>query len=293
MNHATRLKRLDLSNLNIEEATYRRLQGLTSEEWIDADHFDLQTITCLATVLYRFRRDQLFRIARALRATRYKNAWPTLAADKQTLVPAIAAHVYSKFYRRIHKRAKPESVAKREKDSWGKIVWQQEKPAGIKGMEDAESVTRKEARKAKALEQKMRMMIETFGASTVEAVHEYTTEGKKEHDMAAKTKKKAAKKTAKKAAKKTKKKATAKTPAKPKAGKKKSGLDYAAEALRRSNVPLNTKTIAERAIKAGWGTEGKTPHATLYAAIIREIKNKNGDARFRKAGVGIFESTER
>ncbi|NUQ48226.1 MAG: hypothetical protein HUU22_19600, partial [Phycisphaerae bacterium] len=34
---------------------------------------------------------------------------------------------------------------------------------------------------------------------------------------------------------------------------------------------------------------GKTPHATLYAAILREIGDKGGEARFRKADRGLFE----
>ncbi len=285
MNYANRLRNLDLTNLDLEESTYRRLQSLESADWIEEKHFDLETITRLTAVLERFRRDQLFRIARALRAVRYKNAWPTLAADKETLAIAIASHVYSKFYRRIHKRAKPESVTQREKDSWGKIAWQQAKPNGIKGIEDKQTAAHREERKAKSLEQKRKRMIEEHGASTVEAVHGYTNEGQKEIEMAAKKKKKAAKKTAKKATKKPAAKATAtKT-------KKKSGLDHAADVLRRSSKPLNAKMIAERAIKAGWETNGATPHATLYAAIIREIAAKNGESRFRKPAAGVFEST--
>lgn len=289
MNHANRLKHLDLANLSTEEGTFRRLQELASTDWLDAKHFNVQAATCLSTVLQRFRRDQLFRIARALRAARYKNAWPTLATDTQTLAIAVAAHVYSKFYRRIHKRAKPASVEQRERDTWGKIAWQQAKPAGIRGIEDADSAARKEERRLQAIEDKKNQMEQEFGAATLEATRVYTPEGQKEIEMAAKAKKKAAKKAAKKTAKKVTKKPAAK--ATEKKAKKKSGLDYAAEALRRSNVPLNAKTIAERAIKAGWETNGATPHATLYAAIIREIKNKNGEARFRKAGAGVFEAT--
>jgi len=52
--------------------------------------------------------------------------------------------------------------------------------------------------------------------------------------------------------------------------------------------PLNAKTIAERAIAAGWKTSGATPHATLYAAMIREIAAKGKDARFRKSDRGLF-----
>jgi hypothetical protein len=67
-----------------------------------------------------------------------------------------------------------------------------------------------------------------------------------------------------------------------------SGLDLAAKVLGESKEPLNAKTIAEQAIAAGWNTDGKTPHATLYAAMIREISAKGKDARFRKTDRGLF-----
>ncbi len=67
-----------------------------------------------------------------------------------------------------------------------------------------------------------------------------------------------------------------------------SGLDAAAQVLGRAKEPLDAKTIAERAIAAGWKTNGATPHATLYAAMIREIKAKGKDARFIKADKGRF-----
>lgn len=286
MNRANCLENLDFAGMSLEEGTFRRLEALTSTDWTDAKHFDVPTTTCLWTVLQRFRRDQLFRIARALRAVRYKNAWPTLATETESLAIAIAAHVYSKFYRHIHNRSKPTSVDQRENDTWEKIAWQQAKPAGIRGIEDAESAARQEERRTKAIEEKRHQMIEEFGVATLEAMHTYTPEGQKEIEMAAKAKKKAAKK----AAKTTKKKKPA-AKATAKKSKKKSGLDYAADVLCRSSKALDTKTIAERAIKAGWETNGKTPHATLYAAIIREIAAKNGDARFRKSAAGLFETT--
>jgi hypothetical protein len=40
--------------------------------------------------------------------------------------------------------------------------------------------------------------------------------------------------------------------------------------------------------KGYWKTEGKTPAATIYSAIIREIKEKGADARFRKTERGKF-----
>jgi len=54
------------------------------------------------------------------------------------------------------------------------------------------------------------------------------------------------------------------------AGGTMSGLDAAAKVLAESGEPLNCKTIVERAIEKGyWKTGGKTPAATIYAAILR------------------------
>jgi hypothetical protein len=53
--------------------------------------------------------------------------------------------------------------------------------------------------------------------------------------------------------------------------------------------PLNCKTIVERAIEKGlWKTGGKTPAATVYAAMLREIQKKGDAARFRKTERGMF-----
>ena len=87
-----------------------------------------------------------------------------------------------------------------------------------------------------------------------------------------------------------------KSEAKPKAKldpkpKKASGLDLAAQVLAEAGEPMSAKVIAERAIAAGWQTNGATPEATLYAAIIREIRAKGEDARFRKVDRGLFEAT--
>jgi hypothetical protein len=37
-----------------------------------------------------------------------------------------------------------------------------------------------------------------------------------------------------------------------------------------------------------WTTKGKTPAATLYAAILREIQKKGSEARFKKVDRGQF-----
>jgi hypothetical protein len=67
-----------------------------------------------------------------------------------------------------------------------------------------------------------------------------------------------------------------------------SGLDAAAQVLGRAKEPLDAKTIAERAIAAGWKTNGATPNSTLYAAMIREIAAKGKESRFIKADKGRF-----
>jgi hypothetical protein len=50
--------------------------------------------------------------------------------------------------------------------------------------------------------------------------------------------------------------------------------------------------IAAMAAKGYWTSPGgKTPSATLYAAIHQEIKTKGADTRFRKTERGKFAST--
>ena len=69
-----------------------------------------------------------------------------------------------------------------------------------------------------------------------------------------------------------------------------SGLDAAAQILAEAKEPMGCKGLVEQAIAKGlWSTNGKTPHATLYAAIIREIAKKGKDARFKKVDRGRFQ----
>ena len=53
---------------------------------------------------------------------------------------------------------------------------------------------------------------------------------------------------------------------------------------------MNAKAmIAAMAEQGLWRSpNGKTPHATLYAAILREIAKKGDAARFRKVDRGRF-----
>jgi len=78
--------------------------------------------------------------------------------------------------------------------------------------------------------------------------------------------------------------------AKPKGERKPGCLDAAVRVLREAGKPMNCTDIVKEALAKGyWQTKGKTPHSTLYAAIIREIAAKGKDARFHKTGRGQFE----
>jgi len=107
----------------------------------------------------------------------------------------------------------------------------------------------------------------------------------------------AAKKTNKKTSNKKQatKQQTAKAQAAPKAAKtdkpkRPSGLNAAAQVLAEAKQPLNAKEMVERMLAKGlWTTGGKTPAATIYAAIIREIASKGDASRFRKTERGKFE----
>jgi len=90
-------------------------------------------------------------------------------------------------------------------------------------------------------------------------------------------------------AKKAKGKKAPKTPKAPKP-KRVSALDAAAQVLAASEVPMRAKEmIAAMESKGLWTSPGgKTPEATLYAAIIREIAAKGTAARFKKHDRGVF-----
>ncbi len=72
--------------------------------------------------------------------------------------------------------------------------------------------------------------------------------------------------------------------------KKLSALDAAAQVLAESGEPMNTRQMIETlAAKKLWTSPGgKTPHATLYSAILCEINEKGKDARFVKTERGKF-----
>ncbi len=73
--------------------------------------------------------------------------------------------------------------------------------------------------------------------------------------------------------------------------KRVSALDAAAQVLQKSGQAMRSQEMISAMAEQGlWSsTNGKTPHATLYAAILREINEKGGEARFRKVERGKFE----
>lgn len=89
--------------------------------------------------------------------------------------------------------------------------------------------------------------------------------------------------------------ATAKgKPAKDPKPRKTSALDAAAVVLAEAGTPMKAKEMVALMESKGLWTSpgGKTPEATLYAAIIREIAAKGKGARFRKTERGTFVAIE-
>ena len=112
--------------------------------------------------------------------------------------------------------------------------------------------------------------------TTKKATSRKQAPAKKAPGKKASTKKPAAKKTPAKAAKKTK--------------DKMSGLDAAAKVLAESREPMRAQEIVEQMEAKGYWKSpgGQTPHATIYAAMLREIQTKGKDARFKKTERGLF-----
>ena len=71
--------------------------------------------------------------------------------------------------------------------------------------------------------------------------------------------------------------------------KKPSGLDAAAKVLGEAEGPLACGEMVQRMLAKGyWASNGKTPAATIYSAIIREIRDKGEASRFAKVERGKF-----
>lgn len=86
------------------------------------------------------------------------------------------------------------------------------------------------------------------------------------------------------------KKRKAKKTSEPKADGKLSAIDAAAKVMTEAGKPMNTKEMITAMAEKGYWTSpgGKTPAATLYSAILREIGTKGAEARFQKTERGKF-----
>lgn len=84
--------------------------------------------------------------------------------------------------------------------------------------------------------------------------------------------------------------AAAKAEAAPKDKKPRNSLlNLAVGVLQAFGEPMDCKAIVDRILEQGlWKTKGRTPAATLYSAVIREIAAKGDAARFRKVERGKF-----
>lgn len=89
----------------------------------------------------------------------------------------------------------------------------------------------------------------------------------------------------------TARKATAKkTTGTKKAKAKMSQMAAAERVLAEASEPMNCQQMVEAmAKKRLWKSPGgKTPHATLYASLLRHIRKHGKDARFNKTDRGLF-----
>ena len=100
---------------------------------------------------------------------------------------------------------------------------------------------------------------------------------------------KGGKKTAKATTKAKPKKAATRAKQGDQRAKRSSGLDAAARVLAESKEPMNCREIVDVAFEKGyWKSSGKTPWATIYSAMIREIAAKGKESRFKKVDRGRF-----
>ena len=69
-----------------------------------------------------------------------------------------------------------------------------------------------------------------------------------------------------------------------------SQLDAAVKVLEEATEAMTTKAMVEVMATKGYWTSpgGKTPHATLYSAILRELQSKGETGRFIKTDRGHF-----
>ena len=72
--------------------------------------------------------------------------------------------------------------------------------------------------------------------------------------------------------------------------KKLSAIDAAAKVLGETSEAMNCQEMIKAMAEKGYWTSpgGKTPAATLYSSILRELQTKGKDSRFKKTDRGKF-----
>jgi hypothetical protein len=82
--------------------------------------------------------------------------------------------------------------------------------------------------------------------------------------------------------------------AKPAKEKKLGALSAAAKLLAETGQPMSSREMIDAMSAKGYWTSpnGQTPEATLYAAIIREIRDKGKASRFARSERGKFARTK-
>jgi hypothetical protein len=66
-------------------------------------------------------------------------------------------------------------------------------------------------------------------------------------------------------------------------------VDAAIQVMKETGAPMNCQEVVKAILeKKLWSSAGKTPHATLYSSILREIQKKGAEARFVKTERGKF-----
>jgi hypothetical protein len=77
--------------------------------------------------------------------------------------------------------------------------------------------------------------------------------------------------------------------AKPAKERRPSGLDAAAQVLKAKGEPMTCGAMVDAMLaRKLWSTDGKTPAATIYSAILRECARKGDKSRFKKTDRGLF-----
>jgi hypothetical protein len=84
-----------------------------------------------------------------------------------------------------------------------------------------------------------------------------------------------------------------KKPAADKPAKAMSCLDAAAAVLKAKGEPLACRAMIDSMREQGlWTSDAPTPHATLFSALLREIKTRGTASRFKKGDRGHFTLNE-